>query len=148
MSTCQLEFRSCERRRRYLPGQTYKHSTPNGVKPVLPLTSSIKTPLLFDGRSSLDFPQRLRKSAQIITTTLVQLRERARLWDGIEVANFNDKAGGKIRLLSSVIRRCEHDSKQFLTTNYVGLICCDGLRFPELGSEQQHNGSNVSGGCA
>src|SRR6266496_4206232 len=44
MSTCQLEFRSSERRRRYLLGPNYKHSTPNGVKPVLPLTGSINTP--------------------------------------------------------------------------------------------------------
>ncbi len=40
--TCQIEFRSCERRRRYLLGPNYKHSTPNGVKTVLPLTGSIK----------------------------------------------------------------------------------------------------------
>src|SRR6266542_2829976 len=31
MSTCRLEFRSFERRRRYLPGPNYKHSTHNGV---------------------------------------------------------------------------------------------------------------------
>src|SRR6266511_5237098 len=91
MNTCQLEFRSIVRRRRYLLGPNYKHSTPNepvgkrtlrlicdlgvsavssfctkihhrgatrslrrdkrfspthssGVKPVLPLTGSTKTP--------------------------------------------------------------------------------------------------------
>src|SRR6266542_2342411 len=44
MSICQREFRSCERRRRCLLGPNYKHSTPNGVKPVLSVTGSIKTP--------------------------------------------------------------------------------------------------------
>src|SRR6266540_5005005 len=57
MSICQLEFRSFERRRRYLLGPNYKHLTPNGVKPVRPVTGSItlhpSQPAIISQESSL-----------------------------------------------------------------------------------------------
>src|SRR6266498_2506091 len=57
MSICQLEFRSFERRRRYLLGPNYKHLTPNGVKPVLPVTGLItlhsSQPAIISQESSL-----------------------------------------------------------------------------------------------
>src|SRR6266540_5640074 len=44
MSICQLEFRSFERRRTYCLAQTINIRHLTGVKPVLPLTGSIRTP--------------------------------------------------------------------------------------------------------
>ncbi len=76
MSISQLEFRSFERRRRYLLGPSYKHSTPNGVKPVLPVTGSIKTP--GECAFSPNLAQKTR-TYEIATQSIAEVAQRAEL---------------------------------------------------------------------